>query len=549
MKHVKKLLALVLALAMVLSMGVVAFADSTAEHTITVKNINGDNETHSYEAYQVFAGDYADGVLSNVTWGSGVNGETLLAALKASADSSLMKDSVNIFDACTSAADVAEVMAGLTDDSEAIKAISKLVAANLSATKAAAGVSSLTVKGDGYYFVQDVTENLSQATKTNYIMQVCGDVTVTAKSDVPTVVKKVKDVNDSEKASNTNPTDWTDSADYDIGDTIPYQITGTLPSNYATYDEYQYIFSDTMSKGLAYEENNAKIYAVNGETKTEITSFFEEAVGEADNDGNVTVTWSCTDLKAIENVTIDKDTKIVVEYSCELNTDAVLGSAGNPNTVTLKYSNNPNNGGDGTSETPEDKNIVFTYKVEVNKVDGNNKALTGADFKLYKEVPTVEEGDTQKGTLGSEIKDDFDENIEASALEDDKYYVVVGQKTGDSNGSTFEFNGVDDGNYVLVETTVPSGYNAWKSAAVTVSATHTDDTDANDALALTELEGGALLTGNVSTGILKAEIINESGSTLPETGGMGTTILYIVGAILVLGAGVVLVSRKRVSAK
>ena len=531
MKKFSKILSVALLVALVLSLGVAnAFADSTATHTITVNSIEGDTETHTYDVYQVFAGDYSkEGEiekLSNITWGSGVNGDAILAAVIA--------DTTNFAttaEATKTANDVAKLL-----NANNVEAFSKIVAANKKTDKkAATGESPLTVRGDGYYFVEDVSTGLDEATKTNYIMDVVGNVTATAKADIPTVEKKVKDINDSTGLQS----DWQDSADYDIGDTIPFQITGTLPQNYSTYDTYQYIFTDTMSKGLTYTAKTAKIYAVKDSTKTDITNMFVEKVEAGANETTV-ITWTCNNLKA--GTSFAYGYSIVVEYNATLNNNAILGVAGNPNKVTLKYSNNPNNGGDGTSETPEDKNIVFTFQVHVDKFKEEVKTgneLTGAGFTLYKEVPTVAEGETQLGTRGSAIT--FAESVEHSAINNDKYYIVIENVDVDSNGATFDFKGIDDGNYVLVETTIPAGYNAWKSVAVTVSADH--DEEANEPT-LTELKGGDPITGdvvipgNVNTGVLDTDIVNNSGATLPSTGGIGT---------LVLAAIILLVTKKRMS--
>ncbi|MBR5446889.1 MAG: LPXTG cell wall anchor domain-containing protein, partial [Clostridia bacterium] len=176
--------------------------------------------------------------------------------------------------------------------------------------------------------------------------------------------------------------------------------------------------------------------------------------------------------------------------------------------------------------------------------DGNE--LTGAVFTLYKEVPAPAEGATTSAKTGAEIKRGFADNIKASELKDDKYYIVIAATEAESDGDTFGFKGVDDGNYVLVETTVPNGYNAWESEAFTITAEHDVESDAPQ---LTKLEGGDLFTGGVDieNGVLDTDITNNSGIELPETGGIGTTIFYVVGALLVVGAGVLLVTKKRMN--
>ncbi|MDD6366753.1 MAG: isopeptide-forming domain-containing fimbrial protein, partial [Stecheria intestinalis] len=340
-----------------------------------------------------------------------------------------------------------------------------------------------------------------------FIVQVVGDTEATVKSGVPTVEKKVKDTND----STGKTSDWQDSADADINDDVEYQITGTMPSNIADYTTYKYMFTDTMSKGLTYTAKNAKITIGD----KDVTDSFEEVVTTKD-DGSTVVTWTCNNLKGIDGVTLDKDTTVVVTYSAMLNKDAVIGSAGNPNTVNLTYSNNPNDGGKGeTGKTPDDKNIVFTYKVVVNKVDQDKKSLKGAAFKLEKKQPN--------GT-----------------------YKEVGSFTAGEE-TTFTFSGLDDGNYQLTETTTPTGYNTITPIEFTISATH--DTEGADPK-LTELSGNATsgeaeFTPDKDAGSLTTDVVNKKGSTLPSTGGIGTTIFYVAGCAMVVLAGVMITARKK----
>ena len=228
-------------------------------------------------------------------------------------------------------------------------------------------------------------------------------------------------------------------------------------------------------------------------------------------------------MKAVANITKD-DNKVVVEYNAELNSNAVLGSAGNPNSVELTYSNNPNDTGDGTSKpantgkTPKDTVKVFTYQTIINKLNENKEALKGAGF-----------------TLSKKDKDGNWNTVKALA---------AGEAT------TFEFKGLDAGNYKLEESTTPDGYNTIKPIEFTINATY--DTDSADPQ-LTKLSGDvtsgvAEFDANKADGSLKADIVNRKGSLLPSTGGMGTTILYVIGSILVLVAAVLLITKKRMDA-
>ena len=481
----KHFTAFFLSLLMALSMGLTAFAEGKT-YKLT---LNGTTEGHTYEAYQIFTGDLStkEGetkVLSNVKWGTGVT-----------------------YNGKESAADVA---VALGDGSMTIDQLEDKLTLTTPVQTKTSSKDSTVIDGlaAGYYLVKD--QNGTQKDKsdayTKFIVQVVGDTSVGVKSDVPTVEKKVKDTND----STGKTSDWQDAADADINDDVQYQITGTMPSNIADYTTYKYVFTDTMSKGLTYTAKNAKITIGN----TDVTSSFEEAV--TTKDGGTVVTWTCNDLKGIKDITLDTNTKVVVNYTATLNTDAVIGAAGNPNTVNLTYSNNPNKGGEGeTGKTPDDKNIVFTYKTVVNKVDQDNNSLKGAAFKLEKKQS------------------------------DGKYKEVKSFTAGEE--TTFTFSGLDDGDYRLTETTTPAGYNTIAPIEFTISAEH--DTKA-DIPTLTSLSGDvtsgeAKFTPDNNAGSLTTDVVNQKGSTLPSTGGIGTTIFYVAGCAMVVLAGVMITARKK----
>ena len=354
-----------------------------------------------------------------------------------------------------------------------------------------------------------------------------GNVTATPKSDVPEVQKKVKDINDS---TDTTKTDWQDSADYDIGDSIPFQLKATLADNVSSYTTYKVVFHDTLSKGLTYN-NDAKVY-IDG---TETNGF---AVTATVNAGGTTLTVSCDDVKALNAV---NSSAITVEYTAKLNENAVLGSAGNPNEVYLEYSNNPNKsekGNNETGETPKDVVIVFTYKTIINKVDSENKPLTGAAFKLEKLI---------KGKDGAADT-----------------WTTVKEFTVDETTTSFTFSGLDDGQYKLTETKTPVGYNTIDPIYFVIEATHDETADAPTLKTLnayltdangnkqTEMKDGEsvnidLGTVDLTAGSITTTVVNKSGSQLPSTGGIGTTIFYVLGGVLVLAAVVLLVTKKRMS--
>ena len=515
MKHIKKLASLLLALVMVLSLAVTAFADEPTTYSIT---INNSTAGHTYEAYQIFTGDLATNeagnkVLSNIVWGSGVSeaGQTALGDAAAKAET-------------------------LKTEADA-KAFAKAVAPYL--TTAAGSANTVTdgkyvISGlaAGYYLVKDQDGSLTgdNDSYTEYIIQVVGNVTATPKSDVPEVQKKVKDINDS---TDTTKTDWQDSADYDIGDSIPFQLKATLADNVSSYTTYKVVFHDTLSKGLTYN-NDAKVY-IDG---TETNGFTVTAT--VNDDGITTLTVSCDDVKALG---AGNSSVITVEYTAKLNENAVLGSAGNPNEVYLEYSNNPNkseNGNNETGETPKDVVIVFTYKTIINKVDSENAPLTGAAFKLEKLIKGKD------GAAGT--------------------WTTAKEFTVDETTTSFTFSGLDDGQYKLTETKTPAGYNTIDPIYFVIEATHdaTADTPALTVLKAyltdengnkkTEVKDGETVnidlgTVDLTAGSITTTVVNKSGSELPSTGGIGTTIFYVLGSILVIGAAVLLVTKKRMSTK
>ena len=513
MKHIKKLASLLLALVMALSLAVTAFADESTTYSIT---INNSTAGHTYEAYQIFTGDLATNeagnkVLSNIVWGSGVSeaGQTALG-------------------------DAATKTETLKTEADA-KAFAKAVAPYL--TTAAGSANTVTdgkyvISGlaAGYYLVKDQDGSLigDNDSYTEYIIQVVGNVTATPKSDVPEVQKKVKDINDS---TDTTKTDWQDSADYDIGDSIPFQLKATLADNVSSYTTYKVVFHDTLSKGLTYNKD-AKVY-IDG---TETNGFTVTATVNAD--GTTTLTVSCDDVKALG---AGNSSVITVEYTAKLNENAVLGSAGNPNEVYLEYSNNPNKSEEGnneTGETPKDVVIVFTYKTIINKVDSETKPLTGAAFKLEKLI---------KGEDGA-----------ADTWTTIKEFAVDGTTT------SFTFSGLDDGQYKLTETKTPVGYNTIDPIYFVIEATHGETADVPTLKTLnayltdangnkqTEMKDGEsvnidLGTVDLTAGSITTTVVNKSGSELPSTGGIGTTIFYVLGGVLVLAAVVLLVTKKRMS--
>lgn len=479
--------ALVAVLATV-AMAVAGFMGAGTAFADEANTITGPKNGHTYEVYQIFTGDLADGKLSNVKWGSATakNGTAATdAELKTVTD--LASKSVDDNAQATANA----IAAYLKSDAQPT--------ATIDDTNPTAQVPS------GYYLIKDKNNTVPDGqAATTYIVTVAGNVTITPKSDVPSFEKKLKDTND----TTGETSDWQDSADYDINDAVPFKLEGTVASNYADYDTYYFAFHDVEENSLTFNKDSVKVYV----DDTEITSGYS-VVTEDLTDG-CTFEVKFADLKAIDGV--KAGSKIRVEYTSTLNENAVLGKHGNVNKAKLQFSNNPNDSQNGetspTGETPWDNVIVFTYKTVINKVDDKNQPLKGAEFTLSKKM---KDGST-------------------------KPVAVV----KDSEGTTFTFNGLDDGDYVLTETKTPAGYNSIKPITFTVTANHTITWEGEDRdTILTSLSGNAAsgeitFTPTDDKSELDTSVVNKPGSSLPETGGMGTIVLYAAGAVLVIAAGV-----------
>lgn len=409
---------------------------------------------------------------------------------------------------------------GLSSESEELydkgqQIYTKIKEAGISATATVTGNAVSDDVGKGYVLVVETALGDSEDTYSLHMLDTAQgeNITVTTKEAVPTLEKKLKETNDTTGVV----TDWQDGADYDVDDEIPFKLTGTLSSEYDHYKTYYYEFVDTMDDGLTFIPGSVKVYVDNGDG-TEPVDVTASFVTTNTDDHNFTVV--CEDLKMIENADIDFESKIVVEYSAKLNSDCVLAPEGNENKAMLKYNNNPYYDGDGvdgsdenTSETPWDQVAVFTYKLDVTKVDSEMNELTGASFALYKK-----------------------EMIDGAVQE-----VLIAEIDG-TDTSNFVFERLDAGDYIIKETDTPDGYNPIADIAFTITAEYETVDD--------EPEFIKLETNNndmtVTDGTISTSIVNQSGQELPTTGGIGTTIFYVVGGVLVLLAVVLLVTKRRV---
>lgn len=548
MKKFKKLNAVITATLMAAALSVpmassLSVSAATGDNSITVKAGN-DKMTHSdVAAYQVFAGTYND-TDSNLTitgWGDGINVTAFITAIKADATigSSFAGEITN--DAAGAQA-VADIVGKWTDNSDEANAFAKLAVANAATKSGTYSEGVISGIADGYYVMAD--ESAATATDptgsafTLGLLQVVGgeNVEVTTKIDYPTVVKKVQE--DDKTDDGGYGAGFNDVADWDANTDVPFKIIATMPSNIDEYDHYYMNFTDTLDDTFGNPEN----IVVTAGTKTLVkdTDYTITANG---NDMNIVI----MDLKGVDGLTVDDKTTVTVTYTAKLNVSganlAIIGRNGQENKVKLEYSNNPNKTGDGSSapddtgETPEDKVIVFTYELDITKIDGATKAtIENAQFKLGNDKnqwATVNEDGYFTGWVDNEAS--------ATVLK------------SDANG-IFKVIGLDDGSYQLKELNWSEEYNIPKTAfeaVIDANTLFTQDDYANASAALIELTGsvnGKDDTGaNADDGIVAGTIENNKGTTLPSTGGIGTTLFYVGGGCVVALAGVALITKKRMN--
>ena len=350
-----------------------------------------------------------------------------------------------------------------------------------------------------------------------------GVLEINPKTALPTIEKKVKDIEDSEDGD-ISDNEWVDSADHDYGDKVQFKLTATVPSNIASYKTYKMVFHDKMAAGLTVDPASVQVYMYETKHKADVdTDHNDYKMNVTDSFNKVfagltdgcTFEVSCDNIYAIDEDEIKTGVTFVVYYEATLNTDAVIGATGNENEVYLEFSNDAYNATTGKTEV--DKVKVFTYQLVINKIDSSNNPLPGVKFKLYKK------------------------NVNSTAAD---LYDLVGEELGGDDTVQFIWEGLDDGDYCLEESFTPAGYNGMGKVYFSISAEH--DKNAVDPQ-LTALDGGLLGEGVVATGTIEEEVVNHTGAILPETGAQGTLWLITGGAVLVVLAAVFMITRKKMS--
>ena len=606
MKSLRKMMALLIAMVMLLAMSLSAFADDTNTTVTTAANkgsgkfsitMTGAEDGHKFTAYRIFDGSVnTDAKLGDVSWAEGVNTEGIATALEAAG---LAKTVDGKTLDLSKAADVATALAKQSDDSDVMKKVADVFYArkgNATGTADSKTGDNYVISNQvaGYYLVTDEYTTghpaTGDATLSRNILAVAGDVTAKVKNDKPTVEKKI-----------LSPTP-VDANKAGIGDTVAFQITGKVP-NYAGYDKYFYVINDTLSSGLTFDGEQNVVVKLGDNTLASGTDYvvLTANTNPAATDGH---TFEVA-FKNIKNY--DVDTAITVTYTATVNSNAKIGGTGNKNETDVTYSNNPNNSSNGDpsnnpkpgNDTPTGtsaKDTTLTYVAELdltkykdaigdaNKLAGATFTLTGTSNVVKGKGSDIFVEDTngaywklQDGTYTTtaphgDIKD-ADNNVKVKSNESSyasttqKYSLkhvteyqagteeIFMQGTSGNDGKIV-FKGLGAGTYTLTEVVTPSGFNTADPITFTIEITVPNEIKTGTETATYSVknitpEGTTIgLNGNdASTGIYETNVIDKSGTTLPSTGGIGTTIFYIVGACIVIGAGVLLVTRRRMNAQ
>lgn len=538
MKSMKKLVTLLLSLVMLCALAMPAMAAET-QYSIT---INGAVAGHTYTAYQVFKGVYYKGnlqndtlgdkeYLSDVVWGDGVNGDDILRELKAN-DTLQTK-----FKNSTTAEDVAYVLQTMANKSAELDEFARVVGKHLTTTAAgttdevAAGATDAKIDNlaAGYYFVKDSGTINSGEIATKFLVEVVGDAKVTVKAQAPTFDKEiVKKDGTTVKGTSVN-----------VGDEVTFRLTANVP-DMASFEDYTFTMHDTLSEGLTFNKDsvtvtvdgNSIVNADGGSDKYTLTCPTADESHET-----FTISFTKTQLKELvkhtDNATAFGAT-IVVEYNATLNENA-LNKDVETNKAYLEYTNDPS--GNGTKRTPEIIVYVYDFDLTVDKFDGteketaevNSKRLQGATFILYK----VEgEGNSAKKLY-------YMQNGTTKTVTWTETEAGATKFTTDENGKAI-FQGIAAGTYYLHETQAPAGYNSLKDdVKVEITAAYNSSNG--------ELQNPSATSTNNGQYIQVQSIANKAGAVLPSTGGIGTTIFYVLGSILVLGAAVLLIAKKRMN--
>ena len=540
-KVIKKLLAALLAVAMLCAMAIPAFAYNPGE---TEEDLN---TKHDYGAFQIFTGDVSDDntTISNVGWGESIpNHEDFLEKLKEDLTIG------NQFSNAKTAQDVLMVISTWDDSDDDSIAFARFVCKYLYPTADAkpepddtGHTGGFEIRKPGYYLIVDISpfhEDDFYHAYNSFLLKVTKapyHVIIKHKVVKPTVEKEVYDNNDI--GSTGDNVGWHSSADHAINEPFQFRLIAKLPASkdngraYDYYDKYTVCFNDTLSAGITFDNlDTVKIANVDGGDSKEITNYEFDDTDLHEAGHPTSFKLSIDDVKtcaAAAGLNLNDGATITVTYTAHLNDKATVNTANgskttdNKNSVFLQYSNNPRID-TSLDHTTTSEVCVYTYQLNNTKHQDseNGPVLEGAGFRLYSnEACNAEDEIKLKMNDDGTYSRDF--STEGKGVE------MLSNKDGQ-----FNVKGLDAGTYYLKETNPPTGYSACPDTKIVISATH-DEYNVN-------LSGDSNLTN---------DIVNKKagGITLPSTGGIGTTIFYVVGGGLMVAAIVLLVTKKRMENK
>lgn len=515
MKKFKKAFSLMTVVMMIFCMNVFSVNVSASEYTITVsKPVSSDVSIagQTFNAYKVFSLTYSG---DNYSY---------------TADGTCLDEDYTEVASSVGASDVAGILTALDTEANARKFADAVYNAYIKdKTPAVAGTATVAADAEtatidvseaGYFLVFGTGTNPDGAdgknTVTSLVMLDTTDKTasIEVKVDAPSISKEIKH----------NETDsWGNVGDNQIGDTVEYRFISDIPYNVANFSGYDYIIHDTMTAGLTFNETSVKVYKDEGKTSQLADSYVTVTRIDAQN-----FTVKIDVLAAVNAGDLSADDTLYTYYSATLNTSALVAGSTpdsanhNDNTVYLEYSNNPY---DTTSKGQTTTTQVYdwTFTFTVNKIDGNTPANP-----LANAVFNIKEGDTVL-TFSS---------TETNVYVVDPSGTITDIKT-DSTGK-FVIKGLDDETeYTLSEKTPPDGYNKAEDTVFSIKSGY--NTDGSQLTSLSATIGGT--AGQP----LSVNVINNSGSKLVGTGGIGTTIFYVSGGILMIVAVVLLITKKRMN--
>lgn len=526
-KAMKKLMAALLAVAMVCAMAIPAFAAGTGSNTLT---INGKTAGHTYEAYQVFTGDLKGKVLSNIDWGNGVIGDDIRND----------PDLPSSLRGLSSAAALAAELAKLSPSSDDVNTFAEVVSKHLSTNKYTSTAVGMTYTidnlPDGYYFIKDATASASMpagATYSRYMLNIVQSVIIEAKDTTVTLDKQIK---------HNETGAWGVVGDNQIGDTVEFRTITTVPDT-TGYNDYTYVIHDTMSLELTSKVKTDSDITIKVNDSTELDDTYYSVTVDSTNSNTFTVSVKIID--AVKAGVLHANDNLYTYYSGVLNESAKIYDEGcQDNEAYLEYSNNPTFG--GTGETPKKKVYDWTFKVDVTKVDGEN-----IDTKLEGAVFVLSE------MSGLDLEPDKDGNPtknQASLIKlvdnGNGTYTVADTTTTTATtytmttpaGGQISIKGLDDETeYYLYETKAPGGYNVLTAPVEIKITDNTYDITGNHIVYQPNV---VVNEANAYSGV-GFDVENNVGTTLPGTGGIGTTIFYVIGGGLMAAAAVLLITKKR----